>query len=187
MNAEPKTAPHSQTPHAELVRALLEDGWTPADDDGHPQRVLRPADASGLTLRLTPEAGGTLLLQLKAKRRRLSDGTVRPPWRAEVYGTVPVEVLTAVAAAHAADCGPDTWPAVLLVPAGWVQLGHGFRDWTAPDQQREVVWIDDDPDNTDLRWCVQRYDLETEISIADDAPASVIAAFALTDTADGER
>jgi hypothetical protein len=178
---DPKPAAEAATPDADLIRALLEAGWTHTETSAHPAHALRPADACGLTLWLTAEAGGTLL-QLDAERRRMPDDTIRPPWRAEVYGALlPVTVLTAVAAANAAECRPGSLPGELLAPSGWVRSPNWHREWATPDEDREVLYLDDDPDSADLPWCVQRYDLQTSISIAHDAPATVIAAFALTD------
>ena len=164
-----------------LIRALLDAGWTLTEGDQQPTHAFRPAEDSGLTVWMSTEADGGHL-ELDAERRRLGDGTVRAPWKAEIFGELPVAVLVAVAGASARHCHPGAEPGALLGPAGWSNSPNWPRDWAAPDEQRELSWIDDDMDEPSC-WCIQRYDLETEISASAATPADVIAAFALTDAA----
>lgn len=162
-----------------LIRTLLDAGWTLTEGNQQPTHAFRPAQDSGLTVWMST-GSGIGHLQLDAERRRLEDGTVRAPWKAEVLGKLPVAVLAAVAEANARHCHPGAEPGALLGPAGWDRSPNWPRDWTAPDEERELSWIDDDMDEPNY-WCIQRYDLQAEISASADTPADVIAAFALTD------
>lgn len=161
-----------------LIHGLLDAGWTLTEGGQQPTHAFRPAEDSGLTVWMSTEAGGDL--QLDAERRRLGDGTVRAPWKAEVFGQLPAAILDVVAKANAGHCRPGAEPGALLGPAGWSPSPNWPRDWAAPDEERELSWIDDDMDEPNY-WCIQRYDLETEISASATTPAEVIAAFALTD------
>lgn len=165
---------------ANLIRALRQGDWTLTEGTEQPTHALRAVD-SGLTVWMSTGSGGCHL-QLEADRRRLDDGTVRAPWSAEIFGELPATILTAVAEANTRPCHPGDEHGALLAPAGWSPRPAWPRDWTAPDEEREVSWIDDDMDEPNY-WCIQRYDLQTEISASATAPAEVIAAFALTDAA----
>lgn len=178
--ADPMTSTTVASPAAELVTALLESGWRLTEDAAAPPCALRPADPLGPTLWITLEAGG-YHLHLDAPRRRLADGTIRKPWQAEVFGPLPAEILTAVAAADTQACEPETEPGELLAPAGWTNSPHWRREWESPDGERELHYLDDDPDSAQTPWSLQRADLGTEICASETTPATVIAAFALTD------
>ena len=122
-------------------------------------------------------------LDIDAERRRLTDGMVRLPWNARVHGPLPLGVLAAVAAANAADHDEPAGPDRLLAAAGWTESSQWSRDWQSPDGDRELFYTDDDVDCADVPWSIERRDLEFAVSVSDSTPATVIAAFALTDAA----
>jgi hypothetical protein len=165
---------------ANLIDALLEQCWTLIKGSGQPTHALRPAEDNGLTVWIVTQPGDGHL-QLEADCRRLADGTVRESWKAEVFGTIPADALTAVAEANARHRRKaGTEPGALLSLAGWTPLPNCSRELATPDELRELTWIDDDMDEPNY-WRIQRYDLQTEISASATTPAEVIAAFALID------
>lgn len=173
----------------DLVQTLLDSGWIRATGSTAPEHALRPAAGAGLTLRVPAALDEPLVLE--ADRRHLSDGTIWPPWHAEVYWRLPAAMLAAIAAADADPCAAATEPGDLLAEAGWNRSPLRHREWSAPDSDRELLYFDSEGSGT---WSIVRHDLAVSEDVAKatgdsivaitasaDTPANVIAAFALTD------
>jgi hypothetical protein len=169
------------TAAADLARSLHDSGWILT---GAAVRTIHTAcltDASGLTVGVSSEAGQTSL-DFESEYRAHRD-TRRQAWYGHATRELPAEVLAAVASANAIAFDDDeTEVGELLTAAGWSRPHPHDHQWTSPDQTREVVFIDDELEYTDLPWRIRWLtDRPAAVSASQDAPAQIIAAFALTD------
>ena len=163
-----------------LARAMLDTGWRLA---GAAVRVIHTAslaDGSGLTVAVSSEAG-KVRLDFDSEYRYLACGLSRQPWHAEATGELPVEVLAAVTSANilASDDDPTEVDDVLTA-AGWSRPYSLDRKWISPDEDREVLFIDELED-TPLPWEVRhKAGRPVTVYASADTPPGVIAALALT-------
>ena len=164
-----------------LARAMLDTGWRLA---GAAVRVIHTAslaDGSGLTVAVSSEAG-EVRLDFDSEYRYLACGLSRQPWHAEATGELPVEVLAAVTSANilASDDDPTEVDDVLTA-AGWSRPYSPDRKWISPEEDREVVFIDDELEDTPLPWEVRhKAGRPVTVYASVDTPPGVIAALALT-------
>lgn len=161
---------------------MLSNGWSLT---GAAVRVIHTAqlsDDTGLSVAVSSEAG-EVRLGFSAEYRRLGDCLPCHVWHAEATRELPVEVLAAVSSANAATSDDDpTEVADELTVAGWSQPYPPERKWISPCRDREVVFIDDELDDTPLPWQIRRKaGRPVTIHATDGTPAAVIVALALTD------
>ena len=166
----------------DLAHNMLNNGWTLT---GATVRIIHTAhltDDSGLTIAVSSEAG-KVRLDFYSEYRRLGGYLSRLAWHAEASHELPVEVLAAVTSANTAASDDDpTEVDDQLTTAGWSRASLLERKWISPNGDREVVFIDDELENTPLPWQIRhKAGRPVTIHASDDTPAAVIVAFALTD------
>lgn len=165
-----------------LARAMLDNGWHLAGAAVRIIHTARLADASGLTVAVSSEAGD-VRLDFTSEGRYLAEGLSRPAWYAEATADLPIEVLAAVTSANVAAFGDDREVGDVLTDAGWRQPYPDEHTWIGFDGAREVCCIDDELEATDLPWEIRhRAGRPVTVYASADTPPAVIAAFALTHT-----
>ncbi|WP_194925816.1 hypothetical protein [Catenulispora pinisilvae] len=164
-----------------LARALLDNGWQLASVAVRVIHIASLTDGSGLTVAVSSEAG-RVRLDFDSEYRYLRDGLSRLAWHAEASRELSIEVLAAVTSANTAATVDDpTEVADQLTTAGWSQPYPLEQKWISPDQDREVVFIDDELEDTPLPWEVRcKAGRPITIHASADTPAAVIVALALT-------
>lgn len=166
----------------DLAHNMLNNGWSLT---GATVRVIHTAhltDDSGLTVKVSSEAG-KVRLDFHSEYRHLGGYLSRPAWHAEASRELPVEILAAVTSANivASDDDP-TEVDDQLTAAGWSRPSPWERTWVSPNEDRAVLLIDDELEDTPLPWQIRhKAGRPVTIRASDDTPAAVIVAFALTD------
>jgi len=167
----------------DLAHNMLTNGWTLT---GATVRVIHTAhltDDAGLTIAVSSEAG-KVRLDFDSEYRYFGDGLSRMAWHAEASRELPVEVLAAVTSANTAASDEDpTEVGNQLTAAGWSQPYPTEQKWISPAQDREVLLIDDELEDTPLPWQIRhKAGRPVTIHASADTPAAVIGALALTTT-----
>lgn len=167
---------------AHLARVLLDNDWTLS---GVEVRVIHNAsltDHSGLTITVSSEAGQARL-DFYSEYRRIDDHLTRQPWHAQATRELPVEILASITSANtiASDDDPTDLHETLTA-AGWSRPYPLEQKWISPGQDREVVFIDDEIEDTPLPWQI-RHTAGRPVTFhaSEDTPTAVILAVALTD------
>jgi hypothetical protein len=168
----------------DLAHKMLNNGWTLTGATVRVIHTAHLADDSGLTVAVLSEAG-KVRLDFDSEYRRLGGYLARMAWHAEATRELPVEVLAAVTSANTiANDDDPTDVTETLTAAGWSRPYATDRKWISPNEDREVVFLDDEIEDAPLPWEI-RHKAGRPVTIRADAdtPAAVIIALALTDAA----
>jgi hypothetical protein len=165
----------------DLAHTMLNNGWTLTSATVRVIHTAHLTDDAGLTIAVSSEAG-KVRLDFDSEYRFLSGGLSRMAWHAEATRELSVEVLAAVTSANTAASDEDpTEVGNQLTAAGWSQPYPLEQKWISPDQDREVLLIDDELEDTPLPWQIShKVGRPVTIHASEDTPAAVIVALALT-------